>query len=278
MPTNRAFLVSILLCLSLLSPALADNAYLGPDGTPLPFQSEEEVLEALRTGEIVSIKKVGIGVTGVEKVLLDKDGVQLHAVFRDVRIYKPRFFEDDGSITVHFRDDYIFELAAYRLGGMLGLDNIPPVVERTIDYRQGTLQLWIEEAVMEKTRIKEALRPPYNMAWRLYWNTLYIFDYLIANGDRNLGNILYDRDWKMWMIDHTRAFRLLSDPEDMERISLCPKSLYQALRSLDRAALDENLGEMLSGNQLKALEQRRIQLVEYLDRLIQRDGAQIVLH
>ncbi|HSR68122.1 MAG TPA: hypothetical protein VLU25_09275 [Acidobacteriota bacterium] len=275
---TRTFPITILLCLSLLSPLLADNVYLGPDGTPLPFQSEEEVLEALRTGEIVSIEKVGIGVTGVEKVLLDKDGVRLHAVFRDVRIYKPRFFEDDGSITVHFRDDYIFELAAYRLGRMLGLDNIPPVVERKIGYRQGTLQLWIEEAVMEKARINDKLRPPYNMAWRLYWNTLYIFDYLIANGDRNLGNILYDQNWKMWMIDHTRAFRLQSDPEDMERISLCPKSLYKALKSLDRQALDENLGEMLNGNQLKALEERRVQLVKYLDRLIERDGAQMVLH
>ena len=35
-----------------------------------------------------------------------------------------------------------------------------------------------------------------------------VFDELIANTDRNLGNMLIDRQWKLWLIDHSRAFRL----------------------------------------------------------------------
>ncbi|HSR50142.1 MAG TPA: hypothetical protein VLV83_04895 [Acidobacteriota bacterium] len=266
-------------CLSAWAGAAGlSRDFQGPDGKTLPFHNDEEILEFLKSGEIVSMKKVGIGVTGVDKVRLSKDGVDLNAVFRDVRIYKPQHFEDDGSITVHFRDDYIFELAAYRLGRLLGLDNIPPVVKRRIGNREGTLQLWIEDAVMEGTRIKKNLRPPLNMTWRLRWNTLYIFDYLIGNGDRNLGNILYDPQWKMWMIDHTRAFRLLFDPEDMERIKLCPRPLYQALKRLDRETLDEHLGDLLGGNELKAVEKRRLELIQYLDDLIDRKGAEMILH
>jgi hypothetical protein len=30
------------------------------------------------------------------------------------------------------------------------------------------------------------------------------FDQLIYNTDRNLGNLLIDGDWRIWMIDHTR--------------------------------------------------------------------------
>ena len=33
-----------------------------------------------------------------------------------------------------------------------------------------------------------------------------VFDELIQNRDRNQGNILWTSDWKMWLIDHTRAF------------------------------------------------------------------------
>ena len=34
-----------------------------PDGNPLPFQTDEEIIEFLRTAEIESIEDIGIGVT-----------------------------------------------------------------------------------------------------------------------------------------------------------------------------------------------------------------------
>ena len=36
---------------------------------------------------------------------------------------------------------------------------------------------------------------------------MYVFDELIQNRDRNPGNSLWTTDWKLWLIDHTRAFR-----------------------------------------------------------------------
>ena len=38
-----------------------------------------------------------------------------------------------------------------------------------------------------------------------------VFDELIANTDRNQGNMLIDKQWKLWLIDHTRGFRTTSD-------------------------------------------------------------------
>ena len=38
-----------------------------------------------------------------------------------------------------------------------------------------------------------------------------VFDELIRNKDRNQGNLLWTRNWTLWLIDHTRAFRLGKD-------------------------------------------------------------------
>ena len=52
-----------------------------------------------------------------------------------------------------------------------------------------------------------------------------VFDELIANTDRNVGNLLWTTDGKMWMIDHTRAFRLqptLKAPQLLQRCDRRP--------------------------------------------------------
>ena len=35
-----------------------------------------------------------------------------------------------------------------------------------------------------------------------------LFDQLIYNIDRNIGNLMITNDWRIWAIDHTRAFRI----------------------------------------------------------------------
>ena len=52
-----------------------------------------------------------------------------------------------------------------------------------------------------------------------------VFDELIQNRDRNQGNILWTNDWTMWLIDHTRAFRLgkeLLKPEQPDALRSGP--------------------------------------------------------
>jgi hypothetical protein len=36
---------------------------------------------------------------------------------------------------------------------------------------------------------------------------MWLFDKLIANVHRTLGNIVYSQDGRLWLIDYTRAFR-----------------------------------------------------------------------
>ena len=43
-----------------------------------------------------------------------------------------------------------------------------------------------------------------------------MFAELVYDTDRNHGNILYDTDWKLWMIDFSRAFRIWGDRNSTE--------------------------------------------------------------
>ena len=262
---------------SILQELSSSMRWQDPDGTPLPFQDDSEILEFLRTARVVTQKSVGVGVNKISKVLLEKDGRQLHAAFRKVNIFKSSMKMGDGEVKLNFRDDCRFEVAAYRLSKLLGLDNVPPVVQREIGSDTGTLQVWVENARMEKERRSEDLQPPRALPWTQQWQTVRLFDNLIDNDDRNLGNILIDSDWKLWMIDHTRSFTGAKKLRYPQRVRWCRRDLWEKLQELDREVLKQECKGLLNGGQIKALMARRDLMVQHIQKLIDEKGEGIVL-
>ena len=262
---------------SILQEARSPMTWQDPDGTPLPFQDDSEILEFLRTARILSQKRVGVGVNGISKVLLEKDGVQVHAAFRKVNISKVQVRLASGAVKYDFRDDCRFEVAAYRVSKLLGLDNVPPVVKRRIGGHAGTLQVWVESAMMEKERSSEQIQPPTPLPWSYQWQTLRLFDNLIDNDDRNAGNILIDSDWKVWMIDHTRSFSRTKKLRNPQLIRWCRRDLWERLQELDREVLERECKKVLSGSQIGALMARRDLLVQHIQKLIDERGEGAVL-
>ena len=248
-----------------------------PDGTLLPFQNDAEILEFLRSARIVSQKTVSVGVNGISKVLLEKDGVRVHAAFRKVSISKTEMRFANGEVAFNFRDDCRFEVAAYRLSKLLGLDNVPPVVSRKFGRYDGTLQLWVENAMMEEERRSKKIQAPRKMPWTYQWQTLRLFDNLIDNSDRNMGNILIDSDWKVWMIDHTRAFSKTKKLRSPQLVRWCRRDLWENLQDLDREVLEKEFKNVLSGSQIKALMARRDLLVKHLQKLMDEKGTGSIL-
>ncbi len=57
---------------------------------------------------------------------------------------------------MYFRDNYIYEPAAYQLSLLLGLDNVPPATLRKIDNKNGSVQIWVENAMTEKANVDAA--------------------------------------------------------------------------------------------------------------------------
>ncbi len=250
--------------------------WVGPDNQLLPFTTAEETEQFLKNARVVSMKRVGAGINNPFKVLLERDGIQAHAVFRNVRVAKAmaRF---PGKTILNFRDDALFEISAYRLGRVLGLNNIPPAVVRRIAGRKGSLQLWVEEATTERQRIEKDLKPDNIRLWRLQVQTMRLFDNLIYNGDRNLGNILFDPTWRLWMIDHTRAFRRhkkLVSPKTIWRVE---RGLWERLQQLDLESVKEAVSPFVSPVEARAILKRRDLIVEIIDNLIAARGEHLVV-
>ena len=106
-----------------------------------------------------------------------------------------------------------------------------------------------------------------------------IFDQLIYNFDRNLGNLLVDSAWRIWMIDHTRAFKIFKELKTPQNLGThCPRSLLEALRRLDRPALDRAMSGLLIGGQSAGLLARRDRIVAYLEARIAELGEGEVLY
>ena len=107
------------------------------DGKPLPFQSDEELLEFLQTADVTAEKKLTGGVTFPRKVRLEKGGIRADAIFRDINEQRTTPTFGGGPDELYFRDNYIFEPAAYQLSLLLGLDNVPPATLRTLARGDG---------------------------------------------------------------------------------------------------------------------------------------------
>ncbi|HVS12364.1 MAG TPA: hypothetical protein VMV46_00435 [Thermoanaerobaculia bacterium] len=248
----------------------------GADGAPLPFASDDQLLDYLENAEVVARKVLARGVNGTVKVTLERDGVRAHAAFRTValeRASRPALREPDRYL---FRDHYGFEVAAYRLSRLLGLELVPPTVLRTIDGRPGSLQLWVEDAFTEADAIV-AKQPVFGAARHLQRQVLKVFDALIYNFDRHQNNLLYANDGRIWAIDHTRSFKRLPEIADRRAIYLCERALYHQLRALDRDTLERELGDLLHFTEIDALLRRRSQLLKLLDRRIAELGETRVL-
>lgn len=259
--------------------ATADSAanWRGANGQALPFHSEEEILQFLQSARVVSRKALSQGINKSRKLLLEKGGVEAYAVFRSVRIDKVKQQEVRGITRLRLRDDCIFEAAAYRLSRLLGTNNVPPTVIRKMGGQRGTLQLWVEDALTEAERRRRNLSPPDSLAWSRQVQTKLIFDHLVFNDDRNLNNWLVDRDWNVWLIDHTRAFAAIPEFLLPGRVYWCPRSLWQKLTGLDPHEISHQMRPYLDKGQIKALLQRWQLLREHVQGLIDRKGEESVL-
>jgi hypothetical protein len=256
-------------------PAVGTRTIVGPDGEPTPFARYQELEQFLAEAGVVSKHEIPAGINRPLKVLLEKDGVRVHAVFRTVSDRRPRF-RAHHRVIVRFRDHYAHEIAAYRLSRMLGLDLVPPAVLRAIGG-DGSLQVWIEGAITEASRRRQARRPARHLEWRRQWQIMKVFDALIDNFDRNQGNIHADPSWNLWLIDHGRAFTIDPDLARRGRLVSCERRLLQRLEELHRDEVVERLGELLERHQIDALMERRSRLVRHFEELIAERGEAAVL-
>jgi hypothetical protein len=256
--------------------------WLDINGAPLPFQDDADLERFLASAAVVAEQAIPVGVTKPLKVVLEKDGVRAHAAFKSVdekRDYvevqvlgRPRFFR-----TIH--DYYLFDCAAYHLDRLLGLGRYPPAVPRAIGGRQGTVELWLEDTIMERTRHDRNLEPPDPDDFSKQREVMFVFDNIAGNTDtNNSGNSLIDRYWHLWLIDCSRCFVTLPAPLTLETVTGCERTLWKRLNEVTDEQIRTTLNPFLSRDELDALIKRRAAVVKHIAGLIQKNGEAAVLY
>jgi hypothetical protein len=226
-----------------------------------PADTREDRERFLSTADIVASRLVTTGITGTVRVTLADGAFRHDASVQRIDQTKQTFRGPKGR-EFGFRDTWKFNLAAYHLAQLIGLDNVPVTVERTYEGRPASFTWWVDDVLMDEGgRQEKNVEPPDVRRWEHQVTTMRVFDALIANTDRNKGNLLFDRSWVTWLIDHTRAFRRVRELYEPTLLVRCERRLLEALRGLREETVRQRLGRWLNGEELRALMARRDAIV-----------------
>jgi hypothetical protein len=225
----------------------------------LTWQQKENFL---MKGKITHIAEAKKGVTGTLRVTLS-DGTLTHdASMQAIDEYKQLYLNEVG-----FKDTYKFDIAGWKLARLLGLDDrVPPSVKRTYVGKTASFTWWVDNIQMdEEDRRAKNLRAPNDDVWQKEYNIMQVFDQLIYNMDLNQTNILIDQSWHIWMIDHSRAFRVhktLKDPSVLKGID---RETLAKMKMLDEATLTKEFGRDVTKDEIRGLLARRDLIVKLFE-------------
>jgi hypothetical protein len=254
------------------------------EATPPPAPLKVTLTDAakerfLLEGEIVRRRSAPGGITNSQRATLRREDLEHDAHIQRIDEHKHQNQLGSG-LEIDFHDSYKNNVAAYRLDRLLGLNMVPVTVLRRDDDGWASFTWWVEDVVMdEKARLKKKVRAPDTTAWNYQMYVVRVFDQLIYNFDRNLGNLLIDRDWRIWMIDHSRGFKIFKEVKTPENLGKrCARELLAGLRRLDHPTLDVAMKDLLSAGQVNGVLARRDWIVQYYDAKIAELGETAVLY
>lgn len=242
---------------------------------------QRETLEGfLLNAEIVKSEDVGEGVTKPLKVYLRLGDKEAKGVWKNPEGIKDGFLEG-----------WRYEIAAYRMDKLLGLNMIPPTVERELNGKKGSLQYWVTSEFSLLEVMEENISMPSDTR-ELREKMKYlarVFDSLIANEDRTQQNILYTKDWRTILIDHSRSFRSsekftkqlmygrngITGDNPFRRL---PRTFVVRIEWIDFEKIKNAVDDYLSDQEIKAILIRRNLILDEIKTMIEEKGENYVLY
>ncbi len=268
------------LILAAVAAALGAAAGLRAQFTAAEQSEFDKWEDFLKTAPVVAQKHLTgpLAVTSPWELTLEKDGITHKALWKNVL----------GDRVAGFKETWKGEIAAYRLSRALGLNMVPPTVEREFRGGRGSCQLWVEAWNNLEALIKKKINPPPGKA-AAFARDLSLqraFDNLIDNIDRHQRNYLVTEDWRMVLIDHSRSFgtkkALIYDEKYREGpgfiMASLPRTFVEALKGLTGESLRSTVGEYLNADETAAVLARRDLIIAWLDKRIAALGEAAVLY
>ncbi|MFW6160098.1 MAG: hypothetical protein ACOC57_03045, partial [Acidobacteriota bacterium] len=115
------------------------------------------------------------------------------------------------------------------------------------------------------------------------------FDSLIGNEDRTQQNLLYTKDWRTILIDHSRSFRsskkftkqLIYGRNGLEGnkpFRRLPRAFVDKIRNLNFDSIKKAVSPYLKDKEIKAILTRQELILAEIDEMIKKKGEEKVLY
>jgi len=245
---------------------------------PAKHYTRDQMEQFLLNAKIVSKKPIGVGVTHSERATLSDGTIEHEAHIQQIDVTSNQFSTRRGT-ELNFKDTYKYNIAAYKLDKLIDLNMIPVSIERKVAGKTSAVTWWVDDKMFDETdRVKQGIEPPDKDLWNKQMYVVRVFDQLISNTDRNLGNLVIDKRWRMWMIDHTRAFRTDTKLLNDKNLVMCDRKLMASMKKLDEASMEEQLMPYLSKTEIKAILARRDKIVRFFDDAVREKGEGAVMY
>ncbi len=269
------FIISIILVIGFSTQAVAQF-------TPEELAEREKWEKLLKDAEVVGQTQLGgkEAVTEPWVIDLEIDDIEFRAIWKNPL----------GRVK-GFLESWKWEIAAYRIDKLIGLNMVPVTVEKRFRGDLGSCQLWIEETfTLKKQQEEDIKKPSYKVyPWNLSLFKQRAWDNLIYNTDRHLNQYLVTQDWRMLLIDHSRSFatsknstkRLIYDEKYKEGPFLMkqlPRTLYENIKALTAEKIRSVVGDYLNEKEIEAVMLRKDLIVAWVGKRIEELGEDKVLY
>lgn len=258
--------------------ALASFAQFTPEELAERPKWEEYLMNANIVGQEQMVGPEAV--TSPWHLTLEKEGVTRDALWKN----------PEGRMK-GFIEGWRYEIAAYLFDKYLGLNMVPPTVEKRFQGSRGSCQLWVTYwKSLKKIKEEKIKVPSYKVFY--YNRALYLqraFDNLIGNEDRHQNNYFIMEDWRMILPDHSRAFRTGKNwttkllytekhPEGPMVMRELPRDLFEKIKALDYNTIKGFVGEYLTDEEINAVLARKELIIKEINKLIEQNGEDKVLY
>jgi hypothetical protein len=252
---------------AILAVLLAVAVASAQEAPSLPWTgAADAIAEYIRTAKIERVENIPVGVTRPQRAILAPGGLVSSVVVKNL----------PPGRKGGFWESYLSEIAAYEIDRLLELNMVPPTVERRINGNRMSAQMFVDRCVWLKDL--KGQEPPNVQHWNRQVHRQRVFDNLIANIDRNAGNLLVLRtpDWHLVLVDHSRCFT--STKKMPFEMTMIDRPLFERLKALDKPTLEARVGRLLADGAAPIL-QRRDAIVRHFEQLAATKGeARVFTH
>ncbi len=266
----------------ILGVALASFAVARMLAADEPKVTEEQKIDFLQHAKVIASQPEKKGKSNASHLTLSDGKVTYDASFEPIDEKKAQGPGPGGGIEVNFRDYWGYDIAGYRIAQLLGMDDmVPAYTERKWNGTTGAISWRVSDVQFDEAdRYSRKIAVPASVldGWNKQMYKLRVLTQLFYDVDDNLTNVLITKDWKIWRIDFTRAFRLqhnLKNPKDLVQ---CDREVLAKLRQLSYDQVLDATKPYLTKNEVKALIARRDQMVAHFDELVAQKGESEVLY